>query len=96
MNSPDYAMYADPFGDLNNRIVDNTELVLSAQQLLAHQHEQLLTTLLSCGDSSEPTLDVKALPLDSQRLVWRLYSRYYPDFAPLAARAEHGGLALAI
>lgn len=56
-------------------------LVNTAKSMLESTHPELLTALLASTDIDAPTLDIKALPTECQRLVWQLYARHYPDFA---------------
>ncbi|MFL6600763.1 MAG: hypothetical protein ACJ8R9_05475 [Steroidobacteraceae bacterium] len=53
---------------------------MTARQHLEGAHEELLAAVLNAVDG-EPSIDIKGLPLHSQRLVWHLYARHYPDLA---------------
>jgi hypothetical protein len=48
---------------------------------LASAHPELLQALRESPAPAEPTLDVRGLPLATQRFVWKLYERHYPDMA---------------
>jgi hypothetical protein len=58
-----------------------TDPTVIARELLEGAHEELLAAVLNAVSGGEPSINIKSLPPDSQRLVWRLYARHYPDLA---------------
>lgn len=51
------------------------------QALLKTQHPALYELLQTANPGSENHIDVKALPETTQRWVWRLYAKHYPELA---------------
>jgi hypothetical protein len=74
-----------------NRLVAHRQRDAAYEYLKAH-HTDLYELLLNVRENSPLWIDVRSLPIPSQRWIWLLYTKHYPDCAQWLRDLDMGAL----